>query len=257
VKQDEEAGLPDDRLNFQWSHKEWRGNWLALGLCLAFGGLAAVALLFRVERTDPRPATLKVHEVLVLDPSSPLAQPVLSRAADKSFVLMGSRGRNDGGPELSAYAPVFEPMFKTFDFQLKELPEMDHRMSVPQWLKPSTLLLPERKAQSGSTRPAPASAVPEQRLRAAIIRGLENRPLTRQVAVEGPVPEEVVRTRFRALVNAQGIVTWALPLHEEVRFGKDTERLRDALSRLRFRPDANAPEQWAELRFVWEPWPDR
>ncbi len=257
MSRNEEAGLRDDRLNFEWSHKEWRANWLALGLCLALGGLVVLSLLIRVERTDPRPASLKVHEVLVLDHSSPLAQPVLSRAADKSFVLMGSRGYNDGGPELSDYAPVFEPMFKTFDFRLKELPEDDRTMAAPQWLKPSALLLPERTQASSGERPAAASAVPEHRLRAAVVRGLENRPLTRQVAVEGPVPDEVVRTRFRALVNAQGVVTWALPLHEEVRFGKDIERLRSALSRLRFRPDADAPEQWAELRFVWEPWPDR
>jgi len=257
VNKPEDAGLPDDRLNFEWSYREWRGNWLALGLCLAFGGLACVALFFRVERTDPRPAALKVHEVLILDASVPLVQPVLSRAADKSFVLMGTRGRSDAGPELTSYTPVFEPMFKTFDFQLKDLPETDRQMAAPQWLRPAALLLPERSLHYGSERPVAASAVPELRLRAVITRGLENRKLTRQVAVEGPVPDEVVRTRFRALVNSQGVVTWALPLHEEVRFGKDIERLRDALSRLRFQPEPNAPEQWAELRFVWEPWPER
>lgn len=257
MSQPDETGLPDDRLIFSWKHREWRGNWLALGLCLAFGGLASISLLFRVERIDPKPAALKIHEVLLLDPSSPLVQPVLSRAADKSFVLMGSRARSDSGPELSSYVPVFEPMFKSFDFQLKELPETDRNLAVPHWMQPNALLLPDRPRPDTDPSLAAPVAVPEQRLRAVVTRGLEKRPLTRQVAVEGPVPEEVTRTRFRALISPQGIVTWALPLQEEVRFGKDIERLRSALSRLRFEPKPNAADEWAELRFVWEPWPEK
>lgn len=257
MSQPDESGLPDDRLIFAWKHREWRGNWLTLGLCIAFAGLAAVSLLLRVERIEPQPAALKVHEVLVLDPASPLVQPVLSRAADRSFVLMSSRGRTDAGPELQAHVPVFEPMFKSFDFQLKDLPEADRRMPAPQWLKPDALLLPDRRRMDATEVPPVAAAVPEQRLRAVVTRGLEQRPLTRQVAVEGPVPEEVIRTRFRALVSPQGIVTWALPLHEEVRFGKDIERLRSALSRLRFQPKTSPGDEWAELRFVWEPWPEK
>jgi hypothetical protein len=216
-----------------------------------------VSLLFRVERAEPRTAALKVHEVLLLEPSSPLAQPVLSRAADRSFVLMGTRSAAESGPALAALAPVFEPMFKSFDFQLKELPEDRRGSPAPRWLQPDILLLPDRTAQEGSAVPAAVTAVPEHRLRAVVRKGLTDRQLTRQVALDGPVPEEVVRTRFRALVSPAGHVTWALPLHEEARFVTEVDRLRDALGRLRFQPKAAAAPEWAELQFVWEPWPEK
>ena len=248
-----EDGQQDDQLIFQWAHREWRGNWLMLGLCLAFASLVGVSLLFRVARVEPRQSTLKPHEVLILDPASPLAQPIIARAADKSFRLMGRRPPDEGEPDLTKQAPVFTPLFKAFDFTLKDLPKPKEVSNVPRWLIPGSAPLPEREKQTGN---APSdqmlAAVPEYRLRAKADGALSSRRLRRQVAVAAPVPDEVVQMKFRAAVAEDGRVTLALPVQEEGRFAADVERLREAVGRLRFEPKEGVPLEWGEVEFLWE-----
>lgn len=243
----------EDRLIFQWEHREWRGNWLMLGICLALAALVGASLLFRVARLEPRQTSLKAHEILILDPASPLAQPIIARASDKSFMLLGRRAPDEGEPDLSKQAPMFSPLFKAFDFTLKDLPEPANRSSIPRWLVPVEAPLPKQELRMETVDETGSLAVvPEFKLRAQAGGVLAARRLRRQVAVATPVSDEVSRVSFRAAVAADGRVTMALPVQEEGRFAPEVERLREAVGRLRFEPKEGVPLEWGEIRFFWE-----
>ena len=241
-----------DGLTFQWAHKERRGLWLFASAVLALGGLVFTALVVRVARVEPRSVELATHEVLMLEPSSPLAQPIIARAADVSFLLLGKRVRDDGEPTLTDASPVLVPSFKGYELKLKDLPETQVSSPIPRWLKPDEAPLPSRSELARIEQRQFAQAVPEYRLGVSLGGQLSERELSRRVRVAGPIPDDALHVTFQAAVDAAGRVVFALPMQDDATVLKETENLRLAIGRLRFVPRPAAALAWGTIKFEWE-----
>ncbi len=249
-----QAEEPEEKplLVFQWEHRDRTLHWfLAAGIMMILL-LVVVSSVFPVFRAERRLEPAGTYEVLLLDRSSPYAQPIIARAADRSFLLLGKRAHDDAEPSLTSIAPVFTPSFKNYDFRLKELPEPEVSTSSFRWLRPTRPQMPEIAELADLPPAGPLPKLPRCTLRAVVTGGLAERRLERQVEVSDAISHEALTISFRAGVGPDGRVLWALPMQQEGLVTAELQRLRRAINRLRFGPKPSAEIEWGEINFQWE-----
>ena len=242
-------------LTFNWAHADRRGPVLFFGLSIAAAALVFVVVLFRVARIETAPVSLKTHEITYLDPASPHAQPILARAAALSQPLLRTRGEDELEPQLASGTPLFQPRFKGFSYSLKSLPEPEAALPVANWFRPERAPLPSLPALPAAAMPAALAKAPSHELKVKATFTKEQRPLAGSFTLPADVSEQALASAFRVAVDQLGRVVFALPLQDRAEIFDDIEKLRKALTRMRFSrasPSAPLTMDWAEVRFVWE-----
>ena len=121
-------------LTFDWTLRERRMRALFGALAIAFIVGLASFVLFQITVTVSRKSEPPSQAIVILDPSSLAAQRIIDRANDQSFLLLtDNNAREQTQTTLADIAPVFEPGFKHFRLQLRDLgqtqaPEMRPRL---------------------------------------------------------------------------------------------------------------------------------
>jgi hypothetical protein len=239
-------------LTFDWEHTDRRGPVLFLGLSVAAAALVFVVMLFRVARIETTPIALKTHEVTYLEPGSPHAQHILARAAALSQPLLRTRGVDELEPQLASGAPLFQPRFKGFSYSLKSLPEPEAALPVANWFRPERAPLPSLPALPTVAMPGSVAKAPSHELKVKARFTKEQRPLAAPIMLPTDVSEQALASAFRVAVDQLGRVVFALPLQDRAEIFDDVEKLRKALTRMRFSRSGQSSMDWAEVRFVWE-----
>jgi hypothetical protein len=250
-------------LTFDWLYRESRARFLIIATILAIsGGLASFAI-FRVTPMVLKLPDARNQAIIILDPSSLAAQRLIDRASDQSFLLLADNNASETSQtKLTDAAPVFEPGFKNFRLQLRDLDQAQPPELRPRLFTPAHSLLPPKPVLQVKKQPP---AVPPARV-AKIVVEVSKELLARWQPPMLALPEANMNTNaslsYSIAVDHYGRVTSALPINEpdtalaaaaNATSGADAEALQHYIRSLRFKPEPTASTpQWGILTISWQ-----
>jgi hypothetical protein len=239
-------------LIFDWAPQAKRTSYMVLFSLMALGMLAFVAVTFRVERSELRSVTQHTERVLILDPTAPGVVSILQRAADMSVLALGRREVKQDEPQMATHMPVFQPGFKDYTYQLKDLPSSPPEYRAPAWIRPTHPPLPTRPEVSQLPERNTPRAAPEYQLTLKPSPPLASRWKPQTLPMSETTNLNLTGITFRTAISETGQVLLSLPLQQTSAQSKTVEKLRTAISSLRFKPAPGAGMVWGDLSFAWE-----
>ena len=252
MKKEEE---PLSRLIFRWHLPEgafWRLMFWAIVATIV---LTAWMLLFQVVFPRASRRSHATQHITLLDATSPEARQMVAEVADRSFLLL-SPGAT-GAPRLSELRPVFNPGFKDYELQVKDLPETGAAASMlPRLFSARHTLLPPLPAPAAAGASTGRAPVKAQRLVAVAGDGLEGRAIVHNMAqlAEGSPALGEVHGQIRVAVSPDGRLLTAVSLMDEssIVSAAVSREFRQAIEALRFAPVTETRPQWGTLAFRWQ-----
>lgn len=237
-------------LIFQWLAREGRTLKLIVGVTATLLTLTGLSLLFQVSYPAARRHPLAAQRAVLLDGSTPESRSILDQVRDQDFLLVPPA--NDAQVPLAAKPPVFEPSFKDYELQPKDI--IESRVNASTALP--RVFLPERPLLPPVAQPPVATArpvAPPQALKAVIVEGLAKRKVARAAPLDGTRFAEIAGTQYRIAVAANGSIKLVMPMTDP---GSQSDLYSDicsVLNGLRFEPNAGTGVEWGTVALKWQP----
>jgi hypothetical protein len=251
-------------LIFHWPRPLEQGKRLIFWIGVVALGLAGFFYVFQVVYPQSQRSTPIPHQVLLLDPSDPVARAILNKVQDRDFLVLPSDDPIANAAMLEERAPVFHPSYEGHQLSLQDLPHKPFTVPPARLLKVDEPVLPtldlsELKRPTGEQAPASTDAAP--RLVMKLTGALASRKMLHPPDFTGLAPTDPGAHRIQLGVDAHGRVWFALPLRESENLAVSAG-LTERVSQARFEPvagkeqSADAPV-WGVATFAWEGPADR
>lgn len=257
-----ETSSKETPLIFHWPRPLEQGRRLIFWIGVVALGLAGFFYVFQVVYPQSQRSTPIPHQVLLLDPSDPVARAILNKVQDRDFLVLPSDDAGADTSRLEDHAPVFHPSYEGHKLGLQDLPHKPFTVPPARLLKVDEPVLPpldlSELKRSAKDEQAPAKeAAP--RLVMKLTGNLATRKMIHPPDLTGILPADPGAHRIQLGVDAQGRVWFALPLRESENLAMASE-LTERLTQVRFEPveekkkDDQAPAPtWGVASFAWEP----
>jgi hypothetical protein len=246
-------------LIFHWPRPLEQGKRLIFWIGVVALGLAGFFYVFQVVYPQSQRSTPIPHQVLLLDPSDPVARAILNKVQDRDFLVLPSDDPHADEAKLEERAPVFHPSYEGRQFSLQDLPHKPFTVPPARLLKADEPVLPpldlsELKRPAGE--PSPTSNETAPRLVMKLTGTLATRKMIHPPDLSGLAPADPGAHRIQLGVDAHGRVWFALPLRESENLTMSAD-LAERISRTRFEPVAGEKEPagapaWGVATFAWE-----
>jgi hypothetical protein len=239
-----------DGLLFEWSRTgvRWRSVlfWTANSAVI----LAAFAAFFRLEGMVQAKRLSQNHSIILLDAGTDAVAPLLDRAADHSFLALGSGVAVALEQDAAKGLPRFRPGFQDATLSIKTRPEDSPKQrAFPQIVSSAGVFPPVPQLQlSSDTQALPASIVFW-----AADGELAQRPILKQPNFSPSLAALAAETSFHVGVDHHGRVIFALPLNPVALSAADQEALHAKVDQLRFAQRSGAAVQWGSLTLQSRP----
>lgn len=242
-------------LIFQWRDDERPLLRLFFWLVVTLVAGTGFFLLFQVVHPESRPFAITSQSHLLLDHADAGSRAILNRVRDEDTILLSTNTAaaiTHAGSAPDTF-PLFRPGFDGFRMTLKGPPATASQYQSPRLYSIDEMPLPPLVTVM---KPSPVAATgkpsrPPQILRMVPGDPLAARTLRSSASLSGISLAAPARPRFRIAVNADGRVTFALPM-----FSSDEPEamrsLQQAVSALVFEPMPAAPLQWGEITFRYD-----
>ncbi|RBP39026.1 hypothetical protein DES53_11049 [Roseimicrobium gellanilyticum] len=246
-------------LIFHWPRPLEQGKRLIFWIGVVALGLAGFFYVFQVVYPQSQRSTPIPHQVLLLDPSDPIARAILNKVQDRDFLVLPSDDPGANAARLEDHAPVFHPSYEGHQLGLQDLPHKPFTVPPARLLKVDEPVLPPLDL-SGLKRPVedamPTSKESAPRLVVKLTGALATRKMIHPPDLAGLAPADPGAHHIQLGVDAHGRVWFALPLRESENLVASAE-LTERLTRTRFEPvtvkkeSAETPT-WGVATFAWE-----
>jgi hypothetical protein len=210
-------------LLFDWSRAT--GNWRTTGFWVLQIAvvLLAFSAVFRLRDTTQAHRLQRSHSILLLDSGTDAVEPMLDRAADVSYLALGSGLGLQMEAEIAKGLPKFHPSFQDATLSIKARPEDSPKPKQPTSENSSGLLHWQAAGELAARGTVKPKSVPAAL--ASVAGGLS----------------------FHVGVDAGGVVRFALPLDPVNLSPADLAALRKTVEELRFSPAPGADLRWDSL----------
>lgn len=228
-------------LIFDWSRNttSWRSTlfWMLQIAAL----LLAFSAVFRLHHTTQAQRLSRGHSILLLDSGTDAVEPVLDRAADMSFLALGSGLDEDMEAEIAKGLPKFHPSFQDATVSIKARPEDSPKQrDFPQIIAAAGVMPPVQRPKQASTSSQATSPKLHWQADSELAQRAEQQPK--------PLPPALAAVAggisFHIAVDAAGRVRFALPLEPVSLAPADLAALRQTVAELRFLPAQEAALCW-------------
>lgn len=246
-------------LIFHWPRPLEQGKRLIFWIGVVALGLAGFFYVFQVVYPQSQRSTPIPHQVLLLDPSDPVARAILNKVQDRDFLVLPGDDPAADAARLEERAPVFHPSYEGHQLSLQDLPHKPFTVPPARLLKVDEPVLPpldlgELKRPEEPLAPASTDSAP--RLVMKLTGALAKRKMIHPPDFTGLAPADPGAHRIQLGVDAHGRVWFALPLRESENLAVSAG-LTERVSQARFEPApgeegaADAPT-WGLATFAWE-----
>jgi hypothetical protein len=227
-----------EKLIFTWDEGRRRWGSLLFWLMVVTLALGTFFMVMKVQTDLLTRKPAASHRVMLLMPDGKGAEPLLERAADQSFLALGTGLANQ--LEQGDPFPKLKPSFSERRLGLRTRPEdQASPRAYPQIVSVLDTLPPPP--------PAPLLATPNKpRRTSGPLQWQAGSELAqRSILKRGALPQDIdaaaAELRYQVYVEPQGRVLFALPIQEETQVPASVlSSLRSSISALRFSPASEA-----------------
>jgi hypothetical protein len=254
-----ETSSKETPLIFHWPRPLEQGRRLIFWIGVVALGLAGFFYIFQVVYPQSQRSTPIPHQILLLDPSDPVARSILNKVQDRDFLILPGDDPGTDASRLEDHAPVFHPSYEGHKLSLQDLPHKPFTVPPARLLKVDEPVLPpldlsELKYAAKDGQAPPKEAAP--RLVMKLSGNLATRKMIHPPDLTGISPANPGAHHIQLGVDAHGRVWFTLPLRESENPAMASE-LTERLAQVRFEPveekkkDDQAPS-WGVASFAWE-----
>jgi hypothetical protein len=246
-------------LIFHWPRPLEKGKRLFFWIGVVALGLAGFFYVFQVVYPQSQRSTPIPHQVLLLDPSDPIARAILNKVQDRDFLVLPGDDPSADEAKLEENAPVFHPSYEGHQLSLQDLPHKPFTVPPARLLKVDEPVLPPLdlgELKRPAEEAAPSSKETSPHLVMKLTGPLATRKMIHPPDLTGLAPADPGAYRIQLGVDATGRVWFALPLRESENLVASAD-LTERISQARFEPvvgkkdSADAPT-WGVATFAWE-----